>query len=58
MNYPLDCHLKKPGAPATDRCVPDLKTLGHWKSSAYTRYIRAAPETLYEVSKKLVVERL
>ena len=31
-----------------------IKTLGRWESSAYTSYIRTPPETLYEVSRKLV----
>ena len=39
-------------ATAAGRCgIQDslIKTLRHWKSSACTRYIRAAPETLCEV---------
>ena len=28
-----------------------IKTLGRWESTAYTRYIRTAPEVLCEVSK-------
>jgi len=31
-----------------------IKTLGCWENSAYTNYIRIAPGTLCEVSRKLV----
>lgn len=31
-----------------------IKTLGRWESSAYTRYIRTAPDVLCGVSRKLV----
>ncbi len=31
-----------------------IKTLSRWESSAYTRYIRTAPETLRRVAKALV----
>lgn len=31
-----------------------IKTLGRWESSAYTRYIRTAPETLCSVAKTLL----
>ena len=33
-----------------------IKTLGRWESSAYTRYIRTAPEVLYKVSRTLLTE--
>ena len=41
---------------AAQRGIQDsmIKTLGRWESSAYTRYIRTAPEVLWKVSKTLV----
>ena len=33
-----------------------IKTLGRWESSAYTRYIRTAPEVLCKVSRTLLTE--
>lgn len=41
---------------AAQRGVQDslIKTLGRWESSAYTRYIRTAPETLRRVAEALV----
>ena len=44
---------------ASQRGVQDslIQTLGRWQSSAYTRYIRTAPETLRGVTKTLARDR-
>ena len=33
-----------------------IKTLGRWENSAYTRYIREAPDVLLKVSRTLLTE--
>ena len=44
---------------AAQRGVQDslIQTLGRWQSSAYTRYIRTAPESLRRVARTLVRDR-
>ena len=44
---------------ASERGIQDslIQTLGRWKSSAYTRYIRTAPDTLRGVARTLAAEQ-